>query len=112
VPHPYVPYIPQTPAEVVDLASSMFLSAPKFTDKLGYFEEQNLETEFHALIAGIKRTRQRLGQAKFSKAVELVAQMRPLFESDPDDVNGKAVEGRKLLIELIDLLTKRTPSKN
>lgn len=103
----YEPYIPQTVGELVDQAGGMVLSAPLFIDTLGDWPEQCLETEFLALSAGLENVRRRVGEERYRQASDLIARMRPLFEADPEDVNGKTTEGRFLLQDLIDLLTKR-----
>ena len=103
----YTSYIPQTPGELVDQVASMVLSAPKFIDELGDFPHHNLENEFHVLTTGLANVRKRIGEERFVEASDLIARMRPLFEADQDDVNGKTTEGRKLLIELMELLMRR-----
>jgi hypothetical protein len=85
----------------------MVLSAPTFIDELGDFPHIDLAGEFHVLTTGLAHVRKRIGEERFVEASDLIARMRPLFEADQDDVNGKTTEGRKLLIEPMELLMRR-----
>lgn len=63
----------------------MILGAPKFSDKTGFFPNQNIDSEFHALNEGLKALRRKLGDGAFQKAVKLSQQARACFDADPAD---------------------------
>ena len=101
---PYTPYIPKTTGEVNDLLGWMMLYSPTFTDKLGYFPEQNIDTEFFALKEGLKNVRKKLGEDAYLRAVEMADQMRAHFEADPEDKTDDSLAGRDLILAMEDIL--------
>lgn len=90
--------IPKNLGEIWDLLGSMTLNAPSFQSEL--FPDQNIETEFVALNRGFELVRTKLGSERFTRLIELADRAKDLFASDPEDVNGNADEGRKLLFEM------------
>jgi hypothetical protein len=98
------PSIPKSISEIIDLLSSMLLSAPTFVDRTGYFPDRSLASEFLELTEGLKLCRNKLGEERFSTAVQMSDQMRILFESDPEDSTGDSLDGRELILDLQDLL--------
>ena len=98
------PYIPSTKGEVVDYLASMILGAPKFKDKTGYFPDQDIDSEFHALNEGLKALRKKLGEEAYQSAVELSQQARSHFEADPEDKTDDGIKGRDCLMDIQDIL--------
>lgn len=98
------PYIPQSLSEIYDLLGSMMLHAPTFVDELGHFPERNIDSEFHELVESFGVVRKKLGEERYARLIDLAGRAKALFAADPDDDNGKADEGRKLLAEIEDLI--------
>jgi hypothetical protein len=98
------PHIPQNIEEVWDLAGSMMLGAPTFVDKTGYFEDQNIETEFFALGEGLKVIQKKIGVSDYRKLADLSRRMRAHFEADPEDKTGETTKGRECILEMIEIL--------
>ena len=98
------PYIPKTKDEIRDFLGRMMLGAPTFIDKTGYFETRNIETEFLALNEGLELVRRQLGEENYRKLTELSAQMRKLFEADPENKTGETSKGRKCILEMQEVL--------
>jgi hypothetical protein len=109
----YKPYIPQNVGEVLDKVRSMMLGSPEFKDDTGYLPGQNIDTTFFSLNEGLRVIREKLGEERYMRLRAVSDQMRALFESDPDDTNGGAKAGRKLIREMEEILksaAKRRPS--
>ena len=100
----YRPYIPKDVGEILDHLAYMILSSPTFKDRTGYFPRQNIDTAFLALNEGLLALRKKLGEERYVALRTLSDQMRVLFESDPDDTNGGAKAGCKLIREMEDIL--------
>jgi hypothetical protein len=100
----YKPYIPQGVSELLDQVSYMILYSPTFKDTTGYFPRQNIDTVFFALNEGLLVIRKKLGEERYTTLRTMSDQMRVLFESDPDNTNGSAKAGQKLLLEMEDML--------
>lgn len=98
-------YIPATLSELDDLIGSMILFAPTFIDPCGDFPDQNIDTCFQQLFEGALVVRQKLGEERYAKLVDLAARAKQLFVDDQDDTNGKTDEGRALLFEIEDVLS-------
>ncbi len=98
------PYIPASLSEIYDMLGSMILGAPTFIDGTGFFHDQNINTEFHALTQGLGRVRKTLGEERHAQLIALAAQAKALFADDLDDDNGKADQGRALLFEIEELI--------
>ena len=101
---PFV-YIPQTVGELNDLLGHMVLSAPSFEDKVGYYPDQSVETEFRSVEEGLAKVRRKIGEERYSKLLAMSVKARALFEADPDETNGKTREGILLLQEMSKVLT-------
>ena len=100
----YRPYIPQDISEILDHIAYMMLESPTFKDTTGYFPRQNIDTAFFALNEGLLVIRKKLGEERYATLRTMSDQMRALFESDPDNTNGGAKAGRKLIREIEDIL--------
>lgn len=98
------PYIPKTRFEIQDFLGRMMLGAPTFVDKTGYFESRNIDTEFFALNEGLNAVRKQLGEEAYQQLAELSAQMRALFEADPENKTGETKRGRQCIREMEDIL--------
>jgi len=105
------PYIPKGIGGVMDTLASVMLGSPTFKDKTGHFPEQNVETTFYSLNEGLKLLRPKLGDELYQRVMEMSHQMRAYFEADPEDKTGEANKGRKLILEMEDLL-KATSRKS
>ena len=97
-------YIPQTIGQIYEMLGSMMLGAPKFVDKTGYFPDRDLDSEFYGLKQGLALVRKQLGEERYTKLVDMADRMRAHFEADPDDTNGECTLGRKLIIEMDEIL--------
>jgi len=97
-------YIPGSVSELLDHLAYMMLNSPTFKDGTGYLPWQNIDTVFAALNEGLLVIRKKLGEERYATLRTMSDRMRTLFESDPDDTNGDARAGRKLVREMEDLL--------
>ena len=97
-------YIPKDVGELQDYLGYMMLASPTFKDKTGYFPQQNVGTAFFGLNEGLQVIRKKLGEEGYATLRTMSDQMRALFESDPDNSNGGARAGRKLIREMEDIL--------
>lgn len=104
MPKPYTPYIPQSISDVMDLLGWMMLNSPRFEDDTGYFEGQNIDTEFFALNEGLKTIRKKVGEENYQALVALSNRMRAHFEADPEDKTEDGIKGRDCIIEMEDIL--------
>ncbi|MEG8040899.1 hypothetical protein QP166_16720 [Sphingomonas sp. LR60] len=100
----YEPYIPETLSELMDQVVPMMGDAPKFADDSGYFPEQNIDTEFRALIEGFGNVRDKIGEDQYTKAIDIAARMKALFLEAADEDDPKTLEGILLIHELIDII--------
>ena len=100
----YRPYIPQDISELIDHVMSMMLGAPLFKDRVGYFPEMNIGTEFFALNEGLLACRKKLGEERYATLKALSDKMRALFEADPEDKTGDTKAGREIIHEMEDIL--------
>ena len=94
------PYIPHSLGEIYDLLGSMILGAPTFHDTTGIFPEQDIESEFLALIGGFGATSSKIGEETLAELLNLADRAKNLFSDDPTDSNGKTDQGRALLFEI------------
>ncbi|MDR6788852.1 hypothetical protein J2Y58_002217 [Sphingomonas sp. BE138] len=100
----YRPYIPQTLSELMDHVVPMMGDAPKFEDDTGYFSGQNIDTEFHALVEGFGKVRDKIGEDRYAAAIDIAARMKALFLEAADEDDPKTREGILLIHELIDII--------
>jgi hypothetical protein len=97
---PYKPYIPQNISEIWDLLGSMMISSPLFVDTSGFFAEKSIETEFFKLKEGLGMVREKLGEERYGKLVDMANRMRAHFEADPEDKTDDSLAGRRLIQEM------------
>jgi hypothetical protein len=88
----------------MDQVVPMMGDAPKFADDSGYFPEQNIDTEFRALIEGFGNVRDKIGEEQYAKAIDIAARMKALFLEAADEDDPKTMEGILLIHELIDII--------
>jgi hypothetical protein len=96
--------VPKDIQEILEVLSSMLLSAPKFLDKTGYFPYMNLEYVFRQLNEGLVYNRRTLGEERYHELIRMSDQMRALFEADPEDKTGETLEGCKIIHKMEDIL--------
>lgn len=104
----YQPYIPKTVDEVVDQLAFMFAKSPTFEDS--FFVGRNIDTVFAQLSAGLENIRTKLGEERYAALAELSIQTRSHFEADPEDINGRAREGRLLIQRMREIIEPRLSS--
>jgi hypothetical protein len=97
-------YIPRNTMELLEFVVSMLSSAPKFTDKTGYFPYQNLDYVFRQLNEGLSVNRQTLGEERYRELIRMSDQVRALFEADPEDKTGETLKGCKIIHQMEDIL--------
>ena len=107
----YIPHIPQTVSQMMDLLGSMMLGAPTFKDGTGYFPQMNIDTEFFALNEGLLALSKKLGDERYATLKALSDKMRPLFEADPENKTGDTRAGLKMIHEMEEILTDATKRK-
>jgi hypothetical protein len=103
---PYKSYVCQTLGELNELLGWMMIHAPTFTDRSGHFPEQNIDTEFQALNESFDVLRTKLGEERYAKMREMSAEMRALFEADPESKTGQTIEGCRIIYEM-ELMLRR-----
>ena len=107
-PNPYFnakPYIPASLGEIYDMLGSMMLHAPTFIDPTGVFTERNVDTEFATLVAAFGLVRKRLGEERYATLIDLADRAKAMFADDQEDTNGKANQGRAMLLEIESSIT-------
>lgn len=100
-------YVPRTLGELSDLLSSMLLESPTFVDKSGYFPDKDIDSVFFELNEGLITCRAKLGQHRYETMRALSDEMRAHFETDAEDTNGGAKQGRKLIFEMMEMLKRK-----
>jgi hypothetical protein len=101
---PIETYVPQDIHELIDLLRSMMLSAPRFIDKTGYLPFVNLSYVFQELHEGLSHNRKELGEERYWELMRMSAQMRALFNADPEDKTGDTTKGRQIIHEMEGVL--------
>jgi hypothetical protein len=101
---PATMHIPQNIPDLLDLLTSMLLSAPKFKDRTGYLPFLNLDYVFQELHEGLNHNRQTLGDERYHQLMEMSGRMRALFEADPEDKTGETLQGCKIIHAMEDML--------
>ncbi len=96
--------VPKNVPELLEILSSMLVSAPKFVDKTGYFPYRNLDYVFRQLNEGLNFNRPTLGEERHHELTRMPDQMRALFEADPEDKTGETLEGCKIIHQMEDIL--------
>lgn len=102
----YKPYIPKTIGELHDQLGFMFLKSPTFHDP--FFPGRNLDTAFLQLNEGLHNIKSKIGKNRYSACIALSDRIRALFEVDPEDSNGSAREGRKLIREIETIILEKS----
>ena len=97
-------HIAQNVQELLELLTSMLLSAPKFLDKTGYLPFLNIDYVFQQLREGLNRNRRTLGEERYHELVRMSDRMRALFEADPENKTGETRKGRDIIQEMEDVL--------
>lgn len=100
----YKPYIPQTIGEIWDLLGGMWINAPTFEDKTGYFPERNIETEFFALKEGLKVVQKKLGDERYERLIDMADRAKAHFLADPEEKTQDSVAGLALFGEMEEVL--------
>jgi hypothetical protein len=96
--------VPQNIPELLDLLSSMLVSAPQFTDTTGWLPFLNLDYVFQQLNEGLSHNRRTLGEERYHQLMGMSDQMRALFEADPEDKTGETLKGCKIIHDMEDIL--------
>lgn len=97
-------YIPSSLSAIHDFLATLLGGAPTFIDKTGFYPDQNIDTRFHQLVEAFGKVRSKLGEERYERLMELSAQTKALFLADPNDDNGKTLEGCKLIWEIEDII--------
>ena len=97
-------YVPKSLSEIYDYLAGTLGGAPKFVDDTGFFPDRSIDTEFDVLIAAFDNVRGKLGEERHAKLIDLAARTKALFLADPNDDNGKTLEGCKLIWEIEDII--------
>lgn len=100
----YKPYIPETLSELQDFVVPMMGNAPSFKDESGYFPWRSIDTDFHALVEGFGKVRDKIGEDRYAAAIDIAARMKALFLEAADEDDPKTMEGILLIHELIDII--------
>lgn len=98
------PYIPQSLSEIYDFLSRFIGYAPTMEDPSGRYPEDNIDTEFDKLVESFGIVRQKLGEERYARLVDLAARTKALYVEDPDETNGKTMEGIKLVWEMGEII--------
>jgi hypothetical protein len=98
--------VSQNIPELLDVLSSMLVSAPKFLDKTGWLPFRNLDYVFQQLNQGLNHNRRTLGEERYHQLMGISDQMRALFEADPEDKTGETTKGCKIIHEMEDILNQ------
>jgi hypothetical protein len=96
--------IPQNIPELLDLLSSMLLSAPKFIDKTGWLPFLNLDYVFQQLNEGLNHNRSTLGEERYHELMRMSDRIRGHFEADPENNTGETRKGRDIIYEMEDIV--------
>ena len=97
-------YVPREVGEVLDQLGYMMLAAPKFLDKTGYFPYRNLDYVCRQLTVGLTNIRSTIGEDRYNDLTRMAAEMRALFEADPENKTGETLHGRKVILQMEDIL--------
>ncbi|MEG3179138.1 hypothetical protein [Sphingomonas sp. LT1P40] len=98
------PYIPESLSEIHDFLAGLIGGAPTFVDDTGFYPNQSIDTEFAVLLAAFDKVREKLDEDRYARLVDLAARAKALFEADPDESNGKTLEGCKLIWEIEEIV--------
>jgi hypothetical protein len=102
----YKRHVPQNVGELMDHLTYIMFSGPAFVDP--HFVGRDLEAAFYELNEALKLMRNKLGEERFSKLAELSNRVRAHYEADPEKKTGDTLKGRELIIEMEELLKKKS----
>lgn len=97
-------HIAQNIQELLELLTSMLLSAPKFLDKTGYLPFLNIDYVFQQLHEGLAHNRRTLGEERYLELMRMSDRMRAHFDADPENKTGETRKGRDIIYEMEDIL--------
>jgi hypothetical protein len=97
-------YIPKQLSEIQDFINGMPRAAPKFDEVTFYGYPMTIDNEFGRLLIGLMAVRDKLGDDRYRKTVELANAAKALFLADPDSTQGKVSEGVDMLMAIDQLL--------
>ncbi len=86
------------------MLASMMLASPTFIDRLGDFPDRNIDTEFAALKESVSVVRRKLGEERYAQLIDMADRMRAHFEADPEEKTEDSAAGRRLIVEMEDIL--------
>jgi hypothetical protein len=66
----------------------------------------DLDYHFRELAKGLEVNRRALGEDRYEKLTQMAAEIRPMFESDPDSKTGAARKGCHMLQDMIDIVAE------
>lgn len=98
------PYIPASLSEVSDLLQGLIGEAPSFLDRSGIYPDQSIDSRYHELTEGFAVVRKKLGEERYAALMDLAGRSKALFADDPEETNGKTMEGIKLIWEMMDIV--------
>lgn len=98
------PYIPASLSEINDFFYHMIGAAPTFVDKSGAFPEDDIDRTYLQLTEAFGLVRKKLGEERYAALMDLAARSKALFADDPEETNGKTMEGIKLIWEMMDVV--------
>ena len=104
---PHKTYTPKNISELIDLLGFMMIKSPTFIDNTGYFPGQNIDTVFNALTESLQLLREKFGENRYLKLIEMSGRMRAHFEADPEDKTDDSLKGREIIEEMEALLKQR-----
>ena len=95
---------PRDVGEVIDKLTTVLLNSPNFEDKTGYFPFKNIEWVFQQLNGGLNNIRETIEEARHHELMRMSAQIRALFEADPEDKTGETAVACRIIHEMEDIL--------
>lgn len=97
-------HAPRDIQEILVLLSWILLKAPRFIEKIGYFQSMSIEYVFSRLKEGLANVRKTLGEEHYQELARMSDKIRALFEADPEDKTGETLEGCKIIHQMEDIL--------
>lgn len=98
------PYTPVTLSEIYDYLAGTLGRSPTFVDETDFYSIGGIDTEFSVLANAFGNVRRKLGEERYAKLIELAARAKALFLADPNNDNGKTLEGCKLIWEMEEII--------
>lgn len=97
-------YIPEQLSEIQDMIIGMTGDAPRFDEVTFFGYPKTIDNEFGRLSIGLMAVKDKLGDDRYLKTVELANVAKALFLADPNSTNGKTDEGLDQLMAIYDVL--------